>query len=130
MPLSFPPVPEVRGQLIKLEEVSFKYNPDDSASPEIFTLLDLEVSAEDRIVLVGANGVGKSTLLKLLATKLEPTKGIVLQNDRLRVGYFDQHVSDALPLDMTPTEYLISLGGSLTEYDVVIFPVGPQNRAR
>lgn len=115
MPLSFPPVPEVRGQLIKLEEVSFKYG---ETKPEIFSSLDLAVSAEDRIVLVGANGVGKSTLLKLLATKLKPTKGAVIQNDRLRVGYFDQHISDALPLDMTPTEYLISLGGSLTEYDV------------
>jgi ATP-binding cassette subfamily F protein 1 len=115
MPIKFPSVSEVKGSLISFEDVSFSYT---STTPTIFEDLTFGIRKEDRIVFVGENGVGKSTLLKLIASKLTPTAGTVTTNDRLRIGYYDQHVSDALPLDKTPIEHLLSVNGSLTEHDV------------
>ena len=43
----------------------------------------------DRIGLIGPNGIGKTTMLKLLLGKLQPTGGTVVHGTRLEVGYFD-----------------------------------------
>ncbi|QYR52230.1 ATP-binding cassette domain-containing protein [Lysobacter soyae] len=45
----------------------------------------------DRIGLIGANGSGKSTMLKLLLGELQPTRGEVLAGTQLQLAYFDQH---------------------------------------
>lgn len=130
MPIKFPPVSEVKGSLISFKDVTFNYTP---TTPTIFEELTFGIRKEDRIVFVGENGVGKSTLLKLIAEKLTPTSGTVTTNERLRIGYYDQHVSDALPLDKTPIEYLLSVNGSLTEHDVrkelgIIGLAGPDHK--
>jgi len=58
--------------------------------------LTLRVDMDDRIALLGANGNGKSTLVKLLARRLEPMAGTVAHAPKLRVGYFAQHQTDEL----------------------------------
>ena len=57
-----------------------------------------------RASLVGPNGVGKSTLLKVILGELEATSGHVTRNARLRMGRFSQHHVDQLDLDKTPLE--------------------------
>lgn len=52
---------------------------------------DALVTRGDRIALVGPNGVGKSTLIKLLMGNLTPDSGIVKIGENLQVAYFDQH---------------------------------------
>jgi len=52
---------------------------------------DALVTRGDRIALIGPNGVGKSTLIKLLMAQLEPNEGIVKVGENLQVAYFDQH---------------------------------------
>lgn len=47
-----------------------------------------------RIAIVGNNGVGKSTMLKLLTGEIPPTKGEVRRNHRLRIGIYSQHAAD------------------------------------
>ena len=69
--------------------------------------LSFRLDADDRIALLGANGNGKSTLIKLLAGRLEPLAGEVAKSGKLRVGYFAQHQADELDLGATP---LIALG--------------------
>jgi ATP-binding cassette subfamily F protein 3 len=64
--------------------------------------LSLRLDADDRIALLGANGNGKSTLIKLLAGRLEPLSGDVIKSGKLRVGYFAQHQADELDLEATP----------------------------
>lgn len=51
-------------------------------------------------------GAGKSTLLKLLTGEIEPTKGEVKRNPRLRMGIYNQHFVDKLPLEKTPVQHL------------------------
>ena len=62
--------------------------------------LDLSILRGDKIAVVGANGCGKSTLIKLLLGDLTPQSGSVKQGVNLEVAYFDQHRS-ALDLNKT-----------------------------
>ncbi|MDU0111846.1 ABC transporter ATP-binding protein [Psychrosphaera aquimarina] len=52
---------------------------------------DALVARGDRIALVGPNGIGKSTLIKLMMGQIEPDEGIVKIGENLKVAYFDQH---------------------------------------
>ena len=62
-----------------------------------------------RIAIVGPNGVGKSTFIKLLTGELTPTEGERKINHRVKIGKYDQHSADQLNLSETPVEYLMRL---------------------
>jgi ATP-binding cassette subfamily F protein 1 len=93
--------------VIKLEDVSFGYDKD------IFNNLNISIKTNDRIVLVGPNGIGKTSFFKLCSEKINPKSGYVIKNDKLRVGYYYQEIIDNLPLDKTPIEYLQSLDNEI-----------------
>ena len=62
---------------------------------------------DSHICVVDPNGAGKSTLfLKLLTGEIYTTKGDVRRNPRLRMGIYNQHFVDRLPMDKTPVEHL------------------------
>ena len=69
----------------------------------------LRIDTDDRIALLGANGNGKSTLVKLLAGKLAPFSGQITRADKLSVGYFAQHQVDELNLDASPYDHVRKL---------------------
>ena len=58
--------------------------------------LTLRIDNDDRIALLGSNGNGKSTLVKLIAGRLEPTDGTVTRASKLKIAYFAQHQLDEL----------------------------------
>jgi ATP-binding cassette subfamily F protein 3 len=58
--------------------------------------LDLFISDDDRIGLLGQNGNGKSTLVKLIAGRLDPLGGRVTRAPKIKVAYFAQHQLDEL----------------------------------
>jgi len=68
--------------------------------------LNLQIDPDDRIALLGANGNGKSTLMKLLSGRLSPTAGEIKRSNNLQIGYFAQHQSDELNETETPYELL------------------------
>ena len=68
----------------------------------------------DKVGLIGPNGVGKTTLLRLILGELEPTAGQVRRGTRLEVAYFDQ-MRAALDLDAT-LAHTISPGGDWIEF--------------
>ena len=55
--------------------------------------LNLEMERGQKIVLTGANGIGKTTLLKSILGLIQPLSGTVEQGDYLHIGYFEQEMS-------------------------------------
>ena len=57
---------------------------------KIIDALSLKIMRGDRVGLIGNNGVGKSTLIKILLGELEPQAGTLKRGENLKIGYFDQ----------------------------------------
>ncbi|OKL58892.1 hypothetical protein UA08_05778 [Talaromyces atroroseus] len=91
----FPDVEKLSPPIIQMTGVAFGYTKDKPLLSDV----DLDVQLDSRIGIVGPNGAGKTTVLKLLIGQLQPTRGLISQNPRLRVGYFAQHHVDALDLN-------------------------------
>jgi ATP-binding cassette subfamily F protein 3 len=76
----------------------------------VLSRLNLSISNDDRIGLLGSNGNGKSTLAKLLGGRLEALGGKIIRAPKLRAGFFTQHQID----DLDPTETPLSAIRRLT----------------
>ena len=61
---------------------------------------------DDRIALIGANGNGKSTMIKMLAGRLAPETGKLVKSRKLKVGYFAQHQSEELNPDGSAFDHI------------------------
>ncbi len=101
----FPDTSELQPPILGMYNVSFNY---DKQAP-LFKNVEFGIDMESRIAIVGPNGVGKSTFLKLLMEDLTPTKGEVRRNARLKIGRFDQHSGEHLTAEESPAEYLMRL---------------------
>ena len=88
--------------IVALDNVCVGYDP----AKAVLDRVTLRIDTDDRIALLGANGNGKSTLVKLLAGKLPAFSGKVVRADKLSVGYFAQHQTDELDLDGSPATHL------------------------
>ena len=101
--LEFAEVAELSRPVMEVTNVHFRYS---EKHPVIFDHIDFGIDMDSRICVVGPNGAGKSTLLKLLTGEIYATKGDVRRNPRLRMGIYNQHFVDRLPMDKTPVEHL------------------------
>jgi ATP-binding cassette, subfamily F, member 3 len=88
--------------IIAADGVSIGYDP----KKPVLNRVTLRIDTDDRIALLGANGNGKSTLVKLLAGKLVPFSGQVTRADKLSIGYFAQHQVDELDLEASTYDHL------------------------
>ncbi|XP_041664977.1 ATP-binding cassette sub-family F member 1 isoform X2 [Cheilinus undulatus] len=100
---TFPDPPPLSPPILGLHSVDFYYDP----QKPLFKNVDFGIDMDSRICIVGPNGVGKSTLLLLLTGKLNPTKGEMRKNHRLKVGFFNQQYADQLNMEEAATEYLM-----------------------
>ena len=75
-------------------------------TPLLFDRVELGVHGSSRVAIVGRNGGGKSTLLRLLHGGLLPTEGEVSRERRCTIGVFDQHFDDQLDLNKSPLKFL------------------------
>lgn len=78
--------------------------------------LNLSMERGSKIVLTGANGIGKTTLLKSLLGLIKPISGEVEQGDYLEIGYFEQEMSP--DIDTTCLEEIWKEFPSFTQYEV------------
>lgn len=100
---TFPNPPPLSPPILGLHSVDFGYE----GQKPLFKNVDFGIDMDSRICIVGPNGVGKSTLLLLLTGRLNPTKGEMRKNHRLKVGFFNQQYADQLTMEETATEYLM-----------------------
>ncbi len=100
---SFRDLPFSGKQLLTGENMTFSYE----ASTPLITDVNLMVQPGDRIAIVGKNGKGKTTLLKLLASMLEPIAGTVKYNPGVEMGYFEQTNVQSLNLNATVEEEML-----------------------
>ncbi|RYP06886.1 hypothetical protein DL765_009342 [Monosporascus sp. GIB2] len=98
----FPEVEKLSPPIVQMSGVSFGYDKDKILLKDV----DLDVQLDSRIGIVGPNGAGKTTILKLLIGKLQPIKGVISQNSRLRIGFFAQHHVDALDLTVSAVSFM------------------------
>lgn len=73
-------------KVITAKSLSYDYG-----GAPIISHLSTDIIRDDKIGIIGPNGCGKSTLIKLLLGELEPKSGTVKHGTRLKVAYFDQH---------------------------------------
>uniref|UniRef100_A0A8C4F919 ATP-binding cassette sub-family F member 3 n=1 Tax=Dicentrarchus labrax TaxID=13489 RepID=A0A8C4F919_DICLA len=97
--------------ILQLDEVEFYYSPDQ----RLFSGLNLSADLESRICIVGENGAGKSTILKLLMGELTPVNGVRQAHRSLKIGYFSQHHVDQLDLNVCSVELLLNRFPGRTE---------------
>jgi ATP-binding cassette subfamily F protein uup len=97
-------------RLIELENVSCE-----AGGRELFSGLNFVITAGTRVGLVGPNGSGKTSLLRLLRGETEPSEGTVRRADRLRIVYFDQ--SRELDPDVTLRRALAPEGDAVIYQD-------------
>ena len=98
----FPSPNELRPPLITLSNTEVGYEEKKS----VLSKINLRIDPDDRIALIGKNGNGKSTLVKLLYGDLKPSDGEISINSKVRVGYFAQHQIEELILDETPIDHM------------------------
>ena len=110
---NFPDPAPLSPPLIAMDEVSIGYG----AEP-VLKNLDLRIDMDDRIALIGANGNGKSTLIKMLADRLKPQAGKVTKSSKLKTGYFAQHQQEELNLNESPFQHMARIMPMATETKV------------
>ena len=90
--------------VLQFTEVTFGYSKD----KVLYSNVDLGVDLDSRVAIVGPNGAGKSTLLKLMTGDLDPLDGMVKRHNHLKIGQYHQHLTELLPYDKSPLEYMTS----------------------
>ncbi len=79
--------PRLGDKVIELHDVGFGFDP---AEPRLLAGVELNLDNRERLGIVGANGMGKSTLLDLLAGRRHPTEGHLEVGPTVALGYYDQ----------------------------------------
>jgi ATP-binding cassette subfamily F protein 1 len=100
---TFPEVSIINPPILEVRDVNFRYSP---RLPWLFRGLNFGLDMHSRVCIVGPNGSGKSTILKIITGELNPPDGEVRRNPRLRVGVYNQHFIERLPMDEDPVTYL------------------------
>ncbi|OAX80865.1 ABC transporter ATP-binding protein ARB1 [Emergomyces africanus] len=100
----FADVEKLPPPVLSFDDVTFSY----SGKPEdnLYENLDFGVDMDSRTALVGPNGVGKSTLLRIMTGKLSPTGGRVSRHTHLRLGMYSQHSAEQLDLTKSALEFV------------------------
>jgi ATP-binding cassette, subfamily F, member 3 len=101
------PAPEkmLSPPIITVDDVSVGYDPKNP----VLNRVTLRIDNDDRIALLGSNGNGKSTLVKLLADRLSAFSGTITRAEKLSIAYFAQHQLDELNEDGSPYDHVRKL---------------------
>lgn len=100
-------------QIFKIEQLEKSYQ-----DKLLFENLNFEIHRGDKIAIMGVNGKGKSTLLKILTQQVMPDKGQVTSGSEIRLSYFSQDHHELLNHSISALEWLNELATECTEQQV------------
>ena len=78
--------------IISLQNVTMAFN-----GPPVLDNVSLQIEKKQRICLLGRNGTGKSTLMKIINSEIKPDSGEIVKDQSVRISYFTQDIPDHLP---------------------------------
>ena len=104
--------------MMVMDDVLCGYRTEEGGEIPIVRHVTLSIQNGQRIGLLGANGQGKSTLIKTLAGTLAALGGHVREGKGLRIGYFAQHQLETLRPDDTPLQHLARLAPDTREQEL------------
>ncbi|KAH8664589.1 putative ABC transporter protein [Xylariales sp. PMI_506] len=90
--------------VLAFDDVTFSYSGE--PKDDLYRHIDLGFDMDSRSALVGPNGVGKSTLLRLMTSKLSPTSGAVRKHTHLKLGLYSQHSAEQLDLTKSALDFV------------------------
>lgn len=100
----FADVEKLPPPVLALDDVTFAYSG--KKEDNLYENLDFGVDMDSRTALVGPNGVGKSTLLKIFTGALSPTAGQVSRHSHLKLGMYSQHSAEQLDLTKSALDFV------------------------
>lgn len=100
----FADVEKLPPPVLSFDDVTFSYSG--KTEDNLYEHLDVGVDMDSRVALVGPNGVGKSTLLRLMTGKLSPTGGSVSRHTHLKLGLYSQHSAEQLDLTKSALNFV------------------------
>ena len=104
MRLSLEEPPRSGDDVVAMKGLGKSWILDDDTEKKVFSGVSGMIRRKEKIAVVGVNGAGKSTFLKVLAGKTEPSSGSVTLGAKVAVGYFSQHSMDVLDGERTVFE--------------------------
>ena len=99
--VKFPPAPRAGDIVFKASGITVGY-----PGKVVFTDADIEVKRGEKVALIGRNGEGKTTLMRVIAGELDPIKGEAKRGYNVSLGYFAQNQEDILDQKLTVWETL------------------------
>lgn len=106
---TFPPAPESGRDVLRVESLSKSYG-----GIPVFNDVELLLSRGDKVAVVGVNGAGKSTFLKILAGQIACDTGTIRLGANVRLSYFGQHQAQELSPQLTVLDTMNLAGEDLT----------------
>ncbi|ARN73663.1 ATP-binding cassette domain-containing protein [Oceanicoccus sagamiensis] len=110
---SFPEPGKFSDPLLNLSHANLGYG-----ETTVVNAVNLSIHPGSRIGLLGANGAGKSTMIKSLASEIALLSGDFTEGENLQLGYFSQHQLEALDLDASPALHLQRLSPKAREQEI------------
>ena len=98
--LRIPEAPHAGSEIFRMENVDFSYD----GRRNVLSAVNLSIGRGEKIAIVGYNGMGKTTLLRLMAGTREPTAGTAVPGHKVCPGYLSQEFSETIPPDISVYE--------------------------
>ncbi len=112
--IRLPQPPRSGDEVLRLENLSFSYD----GLHDVISHYDLRLERGQRVAIVGLNGMGKTTLMRLMAGRLTPREGRVVVGSNVQPGYQAQDYAETMDPDATVYETAKSYASERTEADI------------
>ncbi|MDD3544117.1 MAG: ABC-F family ATP-binding cassette domain-containing protein [Kiritimatiellae bacterium] len=112
--LRLAPAPHAGVEIVRLENVDFSYD----GQRKVLRDVNLSITRGEKVAVVGFNGMGKTTLLRIMAGTRAPTGGTVTLGHKVTPGYLSQEFSETIPPEVSVFECAKRCAPGLTEKDL------------